>query len=663
VRLLGRDPELAGWHLSAGRLAWLSVSLLLVVLPHLPRLPAWVPGLFTALCAWRLWRVRRGDDRPPPRWLTATIALAALAAVYASFGTVTGRQAGVALLTVLAGVKLVETRGLRDCYVLSYLGFFLVVTNFLFAQDMLTGAYMVLVVLVMTATLHALGFSPGNDPAMAVGVHLRRAATLMLQSVPLMLVLFALFPRIPGPLWGLPRDAHAGLTGLSDDMSPGAISALSQSDAVAFRVRFDGPIPESGRLYWRGPVLTHTDGWRWTRDADRRLARRSLWQPLGPAVDYEITLEPHGGRWLVALDPPAFRASETWLTEDIEIRARRDVTDRLRYRMRSHLDYRLARWGPHDPAAVLALPPGWHPRARALGLAWRQELGDAWAVAERALRWFREEPFRYTLRPALLAGDPVDEFLFSTREGFCEHYASAFVVLMRAAGVPARVVTGYQGGEINPIGDYLLVRQRDAHAWAEIWLRGEGWVRMDPTAAVSPLRVEGGIDAAIPPTLGPPALGLAPAPSLADALRRLRQAVDAVQASWNTWILGYGPQRQRQALERIGLDASRTSTLVLALGVAAAAVLSLLAAWMFLGRARRDPVRASYDRFCARLARHGLERHPGEGPRDYARRVCAARPDLAAAVAAITEDYVALRYAGGGGDAARLRRAVGAFRP
>jgi transglutaminase-like putative cysteine protease len=561
---------------------------------------------------------------------------------------------------VLAGVKLVETRGLRDCYVLSYLGFFLVVTNFLFDQDMLVGAYMVLVVVVMTASLHALGFAPGNDPGMAVAVHLRRAAALMLQAAPLMLVLFVLFPRIPGPLWGLPKDAHAGLTGLSDDMSPGAISTLSQSDAVAFRARFDGPVPEGSRLYWRGPVLTHTDGRRWTRDADHP---RGPWQPLGTAVDYEVTLEPHGGRWLFALDLPATGAGGASLTGGMEARARRDVTERVRYRMRSHLDYRLAPARPEDPAAVLALPRGHHPRARALGLAWRQALGDPRAVAERALRWFREEPFRYTLRPALLPGDPVDDFLFTTREGFCEHYAGAFVVLMRAAGVPARVVTGYQGGEINPLGDYLVVRQRDAHAWGEIWLRQEGWVRVDPTAAVSPLRIERGIDAAIPATLGPAGLGLEPAPAIADALRRVRHAVDAMQAGWNAWVLGYGPERQRQALARVGLDPASTAAVVATLTVAAALVLGLLAAWMFLGRTRRDPVRASYERFCTRLARRGLGRAPGEGPRDYARRVCAARPDLAATVTAITEDYVALRYAGRGGSPARLRRAVVAFRP
>ncbi len=663
ARLTGADPELAGWHLSVGRLSWLTIGLALVIAPHVGRLPTWVPALFALLCGWRLWRVRRGDDRPPHRAVIVVIALAALPAVYASVGSLTGREAGVALLAVLSGVKLLETRGLRDCYVLSYLGFFLAVTAFLFDQGIAIGAYMLAVVVVMTASLHALGFDAGHDPRMAVATHLRRAAVLVVQAVPLMLVLFVLFPRIPGPLWGLPEDAHGGVTGLSDDMSPGNISSLSQSDAVAFRVRFDGPAPDASRLYWRGPVLTHTDGRRWTRDPRPGFALPGLQRPRGEPVDYEVTLEPHGGRWLFALDLPAMRAAGARLSAAIELRAPRDIDERMRYRMRSWLDYRLAPDGPLHPAAALALPRDSHPRARALGLAWREQLGDPGAVVRRALAWFREQPFRYTLTPALLPGDAVDDFLFGTREGFCEHYAGAFVVLMRAAGIPARVVTGYQGGEMNPLGDYLLVRQRDAHAWTEVWLAGQGWVRVDPTSAVSPLRVERGIDAAIPRTVGPGGLAIEPAPAVADALRRLRQTLDAVQAGWNAWVLGYGPERQREALARVGLDASSTGSLVLALTVAVAALLALLGAWMFVRRGHRDPVHAAYLRFCARLARRGLARRAGEGPRDFARRVAARRPDLAPAVNAITERYVALRYAQRPGDPAALRRAVADFRP
>ena len=284
------DPELAGWHLSAGRLSWLTLSLALVVAPHVSRMPFWITGLFLITCFWRLWRAHHGDDRPLSRWWLMFIALAVVPGVYGSFGTITGQQAGVALLTLLSGIKLLETRSLRDAYVLSFLGFFLVITGFLFDQSLLTGVYMVAVVVVMTATLLSLGISPGHSPAMGVVSHLRHGGVLVAQALPLMLVLFVLFPRIPGPIWGLPKDANAGVTGMSDDMSPGNISSLSKSDAVAFRVRFDTPVPPVAQLYWRGPVLAHTDGRRWTRGARAlQLGPVSSVARRGQPTDYEIT--------------------------------------------------------------------------------------------------------------------------------------------------------------------------------------------------------------------------------------------------------------------------------------------------------------------------------------------------------------------------------------
>jgi transglutaminase-like putative cysteine protease len=643
--MLGPDPELAGWHLSAGRLSWLCISLVLVIAPHVSRMPSWVSALFAVLGLWRLWKVHRGDDRLPNRWLVVAIALAVVPGVYLSFGTITGRQAGVAMLTLLAGIKLLETRSLRDCYVLSYLGFFLVITAFLFDQDIGTGAYMLLVVVVMTATLHALGASPGHDPRMGIATHLRRGGVLVAQAVPLMLVLFVLFPRIPGPLWGLPKDARSGVTGLSEEMRPGDISTLSESDAVAFRVRFQGAPPPAAQLYWRGPVLTRTDGRRWTRGAARLLPYAVRFERLGRPVDYELTLEPHGRRWLFALDLPATAPRGSIVSDDLQIRAPRDVRERRRYRMRSYLEYRLEARAPLHPLATLELPPGRHPRARALALSWRQELGRDRRIVERALGWLRDQDFVYTLTPPALPGDPVDDFLFGSRQGFCEHYAGAFTVLMRAAGIPARVVTGYQGGELNPIADHLLVRQRDAHAWTEVWLQGSGWTRVDPTAVVAPERIEQGIDVAIPPRVGAGAFSFTPAPAVADTFRRLRQVLDAAQSRWNAWVLGYGPGRQREVADLLGLDGSSLGSLVLALTVALALLLGILAMWMFPRRGSRDPVRRCYAAFCARLARQGLPREPAEGPLSYAARVTARRPELAPAVAAITEAYVALRYA------------------
>lgn len=662
VRWFAPDPELSAWHLSAGRMTWLALSLALVIAPHGVRLPIWITTLSLALCGWRLWRVHHGDDRPPPRVVVVFIALAIVPAVYVSMGTITGRQAGVAMLALLAGIKLLEARGLRDAYVLSYLGFFLVITNFLFDQGMVTGLYMLAVVTVMTASLIALGGSAGRSPAMAAPAHLKRAGVLVAQAIPLMLVLFVLFPRIPGPLWGLPKDAWSGVSGLSDEMSPGNISNLSQSDAVAFRVLFQGQPPPRARLYWRGPVLDVTDGRRWSRGARGAWPRPVRFQRAGQALDYEVTLEPHGKRWLFALDLPAATPAGAVMTEALELRSRRDVSERMVYRMRSFPTYRLERDAPADAPDPLHLPAARHARAKALARGWRDELGEPRAVVARAMAWFASEGFVYTLTPPLLEGDAVDDFLFESRQGFCEHFAAAFVVLMRAAGIPARVVTGYQGGEQNPINGYLVVRQRDAHAWAEVWLPGQGWTRVDPTSAVVPQRIDLGMNAAIPPTVDAAGLSFTPAPALADTLRRLRQTLDAVQTSWNAWVLGYGPSRQRELLTGLGIDAASYGALVITLTLSVTALLGLLALWLFARRARRDPVRAAYATFCTRLARRGLVRRPTEGPCDFAARVATQRPDLRAPVDAITRDYVALRY-GSGGDPAALRRQVARFRP
>jgi len=662
VRWFAPDPELSGWHLSTGRMNWLALSLALVIAPHAARLPPWITVLFIALCGWRLWRVHHGDDRPPRRVIVVLVALAIVPAVYASMGTITGRHAGVAMLTLLAGIKLLEARGLRDAYVLNYLGFFLVITNFLFDQGMVTGLYMLAVITVMTATLIALGASAGHSPAMAIPAHFKRAGVLVAQAIPLMLVLFVLFPRIPGPLWGLPKDAWSGVSGLGDEMSPGNISNLSLSDAVAFRVLFHGQPPPPAQRYWRGPVLDVTDGRRWSRGARGAWPRPVRFERDGQPLDYEVTLEPHGKRWLFALDLPAATPAGAVMTEALELRSARDVSARMVYRMRSYPHYRLQRDTPGDAHALLHLPAARHTRAKALARGWREELGDPRAVVARAMAWFAREGFVYTLTPALLEGDAVDEFLFGTREGFCEHFAAAFVVLMRGAGLPARVVTGYQGGEQNPINGYLVVRQRDAHAWAEVWLPGQGWTRVDPTSAVVPQRIERGINAAIPPTVGAAGLSFTPAPAIADTLRRLRQTLDAVQTSWNAWVLGYGPSRQRELLAGLGIDAASHAALVITLTTCLTVLLGLLALWLFARRVRRDPVRAAYATFCARLARRGLTRRPAEGPRDFAARVAAQRPDLRESVHQITRDYEALRY-GRGGDPRPLQRRVALFRP
>lgn len=657
---MDKNPETRHWLLTRERALWITGCLALVVLPHAARIPIWVLTSFAVLAAWRAANATRAIPLPP-KWLIITISGLLAVAVYLSYGTLFGRSSGIALLVVLAGMKLMESRSLRDAYVLSSLGFFLVITNFLYSQSILTSVYMLGVVLLMIANLIAFSTRSGELTGRA---RLRMTAAMLMQATPIMLILFFLFPRLPGPLWGLPRDAHDAVSGLSETMSPGRISRLSLSDAVAFRVSFQSEAPPPSQLYWRGPVMWHTDGREWRSGQPARSWRAQYVELQGAPVDYTITMEPHQQSWLFALEIPTTIPRGAQMTQDFQLRMPKPVRARMRYEVRSFPEARLSRVSIEEQTAALALPAGMHPRARALAAAWREELGDDQAMVARALSYFGTQPFVYTLTPPLLKNDPVDEFLFDTLSGFCENYASSFAVLMRAAGIPARIVTGYQGGELNPLGDYLIVRQRDAHAWTEVWLENRGWVRVDPTGAVSPNRIQIGMDAAIPPTMGPAGLDLASKGPLWETWRRWRYGIDAIRSGWNEWVLGYGPSRQSELLAYFGVDAGNLSSLIMGMLAIVGVMLTALALWLARRRALPvDPVLRVYRRFCAKLARSGVARHAWEGPLDFAARVVSARPRLRGPVEQITAMYVALRYTDNHVPISAFKRAVSAFRP
>ena len=657
--MMRAHPETRGWRLTPERALWITGCLVLVVIPHMAHLPVWVLAAFALLAGWRIANALRGVPLPS-RWLVIAMSAGLLAGIYVTQGSFFGRDTGVTLLIALTGMKIMETRGMRDAYVLSALGYFLVITNFLYSQSIPTGIYMLVIVLLMTATLIAFSTEPGEIEARA---RLRVAAGILVQATPIMLILFVLFPRLPGPLWSLPRDAHAAASGLGDTMSPGRISRLSLSDAVAFRVSFTSKSPPANRLYWRGPVMWHTDGFEWTRGESGRSWRAQYAELDGEPADYTLTIEPHQHRWLFALDFPTTIPAGAQMSRDFQLLSSKPVRTRRRYQVRSYPDAHLTQISIEERAAALALPEGMHPKARALALEWRETIDDDAAIVERALEYYRLQPFVYTLSPPALQNDPVDEFLFDTRSGFCESYAASFAVLMRAAGIPARIVTGYQGGELNPLGEYLIVRQRDAHAWTEVWMQGRGWVRIDPTGAVSPNRIELGMDGAIPARIGAAGLDLATRGPLGEAWRNVRFSIDAVNAGWNDWVLGYGTRRQRNLLALFGAGEASAGDLVMGMFAAIGVVLAMLAAWLTRRRsARVDPAQRIYRRFCDKLARGGVARRASEGPVDFAARAGSALPARRADVERITHMYVCLRYAGEPSHLHAFKRAVGAFR-
>lgn len=613
---------------------WLFAVALATTLPHAEHQPLWLSlaaGLLYLGSAW-LWARGR---RLPGRWLLALLVAAASAGVVAEFRTLFGRDAGVAMLVLFMAMKLPELRSRRDAYVVLVLGYFLLLTHYFYSQSIPTGLWLLAASLVVTATLIRLHGGPASLPLPT----LRYAGLMTMQAVPFLFVLYLLFPRINGPFWGLPQDAYGAQSGLSDTMSPGSIADLVLSADIAFRVRFEGQPPERNRLYWRGPVLEHFDGRTWARRPAGSTPPTVA--ANGPEVRYETTLEAHNQRWLLALDAPTSLPPDTLRSPNLTVIVREPVTQRQRYSFTSSVDYRL---NVEESEATLRrnllLPPGRNPRTQALAATWKAADPQPQALVEKALNLFRQDAFAYTLQPPLLGEHPVDDFLFSSRRGFCEHFASAFVVLMRAAGVPARVVGGYQGGEPNPLDGYLVVRQSDAHAWAEVWLAGRGWVRVDPTFVVSPARVEAGIARAMP--AGEPL----PALLQVDAqwMRNMRYRWEALNNAWNQYVLGYNPQRQREFLSRLGLPDADWRSLIALLAAACGLALLLVTAWTLYRRPRQDPAQRLWQAALVRLHRQGIDCGPWESPLALAARVEREKPALAAAFALVVACYCRSRY-------------------
>jgi transglutaminase-like putative cysteine protease len=628
-------------------------SVVLVLAPHTAHLPLWVSLLCAATLAWRGAITLRGK-RMPPALLLLPIAVAAMAGIQFSYKTLLGRDAGVAMLVLLVAFKMLEMHARRDLYVVIFLCFFLVLTNFFYAQGIGTALLMVAAVLALLTTQLSFQFT-GAVPKL--GTRLAMGAKMLLFAAPVAVVLFFVFPRLGGPLWGMPGGGGNGSarSGLSERMAPGQMSNLAMSDEPAFRVRFEGPVPPKAQLYWRGLVLDAFDGVAWTRGGSIPMKSGTSLRVRGQAQRYEITLEPSDTRWLFTLEMaghmpevPGYRARAS---HQLELSTDRPLAQRVRYTMISYPDYALdGREALDDPSQWLLLPYGYNPKALAAGLALRREALPERRI-EAVLRRFREQPYSYTLEPPLLGRHSIDEFLYGTRAGFCEHYSGAFVFLMRAAGIPARVVTGYQGGEVNPIDGYVTVRQSDAHAWAEVWLRGRGWVRVDPTAAVAPERVRRNLSAAVeqPAPFGIDALrGLSMFDRGGDSLLgRLRNAIGAVNNGWNQWVLNYTPERQRGFLQGLKLELERLA------GWRIVALITLVAGVLLVSRIlylRReiDPIEAVYSSLCKRLAHLGLARAADEGPTTYAARIAATQqlaPPSREAAAEFLRRYSAWRYA------------------
>jgi transglutaminase-like putative cysteine protease len=598
------------------------------VLPHLSHLPPWCVALTAAVLLWRARLALNGGALPGRWWLVATLALAVGLTLWTE-RTLLGKDAGVTLLVVLMGLKTLELRARRDALVVFFLGFFLVLTHFLYSQALPVAMSMLVSVWGLLTALVLAHMPVGRPSLLRAGALAARTAVL---GAPLMVALFLLFPRV-GPLWGLPNDA-AGRTGLSGSLRLGGVADLANDDSIAMRVRFFGAVPPQRDLYFRGPVLAAFDGIEWTRGvpnvppAPRTPGRLDL---RGEPVRYEATLEPSRLPLLPLLEmtpdrPDAAPRIEGWNATqraDLQWQLDRPLSDRVRVQAQAWPGYQAGPLAPESGLRELvALPPGTNLRTRqwAAELRTRQELAaaDARTLAAAVLSEIRGGGFTYTLEPGPYGRDGVDEFWLERKLGFCEHFAAAFVVIMRAMDVPARIVTGYQGTDAGPVDGYWIVRQSNAHAWAEYWQAGEGWVRADPTAAVAPERVQRGTS--LPPVRGfvSGAIGNAMGPALAAQLRAFWEGLDN---RWNQWVLNYSRGRQFDLMRQLGIGSPSWQDLATLLIGLLCSVSLAGAGWALWDRQRQDPWQRLQRRMQDRLAALGVPVAPHQGPRARAEQV------------------------------------------
>lgn len=583
-----------------------------VVLPHVAHLPWWCSLLAGGVLAWRAVLALRGQPLPGRAWLVLLLA-AALLGTWSSYRTLLGRDAGVTLIVCLLALKTLELRARRDAFVVFFLGFFTMLTNFFFSQTLTVAAAMLAGLLgLLTALVNA--HMPVGRPPLAQAA--RTAAWMTLLGAPVMAVLFVLFPRF-APLWGIPSDAMTGRSGLSAQMAVGSMADLVLDETIALRVRFEGAPPLQSDLYFRGPVLSSFDGREWKALLPRLASRfppMNLSDPqlvgLGAPVRYEMTLEPSSRPWLLTLDavvePPEVPGMRAAMTSELQWVVSQPVTDLLRYRAESHVVFR---HGPARRAGVLPeyldLPAGFDPRTHALAaqlLAENRGASPA-RLVQVVLDRLRSGGYSYTLAPGVYGRDTADEFWFDRKEGFCEHIASAFAVLLRAMDIPARVVTGYQGGTPNPVDGYWIVRQSDAHAWTEVWLEGRGWVRVDPTAVVAPMRT-GSFQRLVRPQ---GVLGTAMQTVSPDLWAAVRAGWEAMNNGWNQWILNYTQSRQLDMLRNLGFESPSWEDLSRVLLAVVVIVALAGALWSWWDRLQHDPWLRLLGRARKRLRRAGLD--------------------------------------------------------
>jgi transglutaminase-like putative cysteine protease len=614
-------------------------AFIIAIAPQISNLKPWIVVWCVLLWGYMVITVWQGWAGPS-RVARFILTVAGLFGLAISYGKILGGGAFIGLLAIMAGLKPLETKTHRDKMVAVFIAYFIVITSLFESETLAITLYMFVSVLISTAVLIHV-----NNPSGKLTVNIKQSAKIMLQAIPLMVLLFFLFPRFQGSLWGLARQRTA-YTGMNDSLNMGDISKLVKDDQTAFRAEFFGKLPRVDQRYWRGIIFYRCEGARWHMGFRAPQLNQAV--QSSEAYEYNVIIEPHSKKWLFALDVPSHAPQGTVLLEDYSIR----IPYRLRYKKRFKLrSGTMVNTGPMKPweRIALKLPARGNENARELARSWKFMFETDEEIIQAALNYFKENNFLYTLNPPLLDRNPIDDFLFNKKKGYCEHFASAFGYLMRAAGIPARIVGGYLGGKENPYGNYILVRQSDAHVWVEVWLKGKGWTRVDPTYAVAPSRIEQGVELAVSEEELPGFLSAHRRGYLSIIRENIQNRWEAINAKWDSFFIGYSYDDQKSLLSRFGIHlGTLKGKLKILLAICALVFFSGLIISIRLFRrpkhTQKDRIQRLYSRFCAKLEKAGFPKAHHLGPRDYAKEIEKKKPGLKGRVGEIIDLYIILRY-------------------
>lgn len=627
-------------------LIWLLLAQAIIVLPHIFRTPAVLLPL-SLFCVVYLIQIYKSRWRMPNQWVKALFVIVSFSLVYWVERRIFSMDGMVLLLIMAFFLKLLELKAKRDLLIAIYLAYFVIATQMLFEQDLISALYLIACLLLVTAALISTYIQVQQLPK---SYPLKVAAQMLAVSLPIMLLAFLVFPRLP-PLWAMPLPSDKGKTGMSDFMQPGSIAELAESDELVFRSEFATQTPPLSDLYWRGVVLEQYDGKQWKEAKTEAVDDVSLAYNMDAAqqYDYQITLEPHQKRWLFALEGVQSFPHKARLQNDYTLQSRRPIYQREQWQLSSALGaLKVLPLSSKQRRINTYLPAEQNPRMQALAQQWWQENPQPEAYLDAVLQHFNQQDFYYTMSPNLLGEHAVDEFLFDSRRGFCEHYTHAFVSLARSVGLPARVIMGYQGGDINPYKQHVTVRQLDAHAWAEVWLENQGWVRFDPTFAVAPERIERGSR----DSLSQEERYLAKSPLSAVRfggvvwLSRFQYRFDQMNYWWHSTVLAYQGEQQNSLLQHV---LGKDIWLKIAIFIVTTLFLTILLVvallhWRY--RPAKKPAQLKlYHQFVRKLAKQGVEKPSNMAAQAFAQLAAEQLPEKAEAIQAVTASYLTLQYA------------------